>query len=525
MPWRVMAWVMSDPLAPGSPDQPSLVVALARTGDGLPGVEGFESLVHLARASGVPSLSAQGAGNGGSEVALWVEMTLDRLLASRPGPVVVLGTDDPGIAALGRRDGCLPLLLADPSAPWPVDGGVLQADDPWALAPLLSDRPPALLHLLRISEREIQAAHERRASRFRASVAGGGRLLVFGSGTVGRQVVRSLRRHELKPAALIDNAPARQGSVVDGLTVLPPDAVVADRDVVVVAAGMAAASIETQLEDQGVAHAFNLSEVFFALGAEPERALARQLIADRTDYAWLYCQLEDEPSRTCLEAVIRHRLTLDTAHLARVRVRGEPQWFDRDVIPDDDGHVLVDGGAFDGDTLTAFSARFGGRFVRAYGFEPDPALAARAASRFAADQRVVVVPKGLSDHAGSAFFSVTGATDGTITHPGGMEAAPGSPDELGSRIEVVRLDDEVAEPISFLKLDVEGAELAAMRGAARHIGGSRPTLAIAVYHLASDMRDVPQFIAQHRAGDRLYLRHYTDVSFETVLYAVPGPRT
>jgi FkbM family methyltransferase len=417
------------------------------------------------------------------------------------------------------------VLVADRATPWPVEGGVLQTDDPRVLAPLLANRPSALVHLLGASESEVQAAHERVASRFRASVACGGRLLVFGSGTVGRQVVRALRRHELEPAGLIDNALHRQGSVVDGLTILSPDTIVADRDVVVVAAGMAAALIEAQLDDQGISHRFNMSEVFFALGVQPERALARHLIADRLDYVWLYGQLADEPSRTCLDAVIQHRLTLDTAHLSRVCVRHEPQWFDREVIPDDDGHILVDGGAFDGDTLTAFSARFGGRFLRAYGFEPDPALAARAASRFSADERVVVVPKGLSDHTGSAFFSVTGATDGTLTDPGSMTAEPGSPHQPESRVEVVRLDDEVVEPISFLKLDVEGAELAAMRGASDHISGSRPTLAIAVYHRAADMRDVPRFIARHRSGDRLYLRHYTDVSFETVLYAVPGART
>ena len=519
-----MGLVMSDLSAAGLPDHPALVVALARTALDLRPLDGLEGLAQLARASGALVLSAPHVGDGTSEVALWVESTLDRLLASRPGRVVVLGTDDPVIAALGRRAGCLPVLVADQPTPWPVEGGVLQTDDPRVLGPLLANRPPALLHLLGTSQSEIQAAHERAASRFRASVASGGRLLVFGSGTVGRQVVRTLRGHELEPAGLIDNASHRQGSVVDGLTVLPPDAVVADRDVVVVAAGMAAALMEVQLDNQGVAHRFNMSEVFFALGAQPERALASHLIADRLDYVWLYGQLADEPSRTCLDAVIQQRLTLDTAYLARVCVRHEPQWFDRDVIPDDDGHILVDGGAFDGDTLTAFSAKFGGRFVRAYGFEPDPALAARAASRFSADPRVVVVPKGLSDHTGAAFFSVTGATDGTITDPGSMMTELRSPDELGSRVEVVCLDDEVTEPISFLKLDVEGAELAAMRGASGHISRSRPTLAIAVYHRASDLRDVPRFIARHRGGDRLYLRHYTDVSFETVLYAVPGAR-
>lgn len=516
-----MVWSMSETAAASSPDAPVLVVALTRPGANVRGQRGLEDLAGSARAAGALCLSAPGVGLRPTEVRPWVGSTLDRLLSAAPGRPVLLGTDDPQVAALGQRVGCIPMLIVDRSASWPVDSGLLEAEDPMILAPFLANRPSALLRLLRTSESEIHGAHQRAASRFLEALRDGGRLLVFGSGTVGRQVVRGLRAHGLEPGGLLDNNVRRQGAVVDGLIVLAPRDIAVERDVVVVAVGMAAAAIEEQLDEQQVAHHFNLSEMLFALGAHLERDLARQLVADRLDYVCLYSRLADAASRECLDAFIQHRLTLDTGNLARVCVRHEPQWFDRDVIPDDDGHVLVDGGAYDGDTLAAFSARFSGRFRHAYGFEPDRALAARAAAIFAADPRVTVWPKGLADFTGQADFSVTGATDGSVGDASALH--PGPPlGEPGSQVDVVRLDDQVTEPVSFLKLDVEGAELAAMRGAVGQIANARPTLAIAVYHRASDIRDVPRFIAEHRTGDLFYLRHYTDVSFETVLYALPG---
>jgi FkbM family methyltransferase len=516
---------MSDVLGAASPEPPGLVVALTRTDRDSLSFDSLEALARMARDRGGPCLSAPEAAGDAVDAAAWATTTVDRLLGSAPERDVVLVTDDARIAALGEQPGCLPVLLASPGAGWPVDRGLLRTADPGVLAPIFANRPSALLHLLRTAENEIRATHERAAARFRESLASGGGLFVFGSGTVGRQMVRALRGGGVQPSGLLDNNVQRHGSVIDGLTVRPPGAVNVDRDVIVVAVGMAAAAIEAQLDDQGVKHSFNMSEVLFALGSQLERDLARQVIDDRLDYAWLYTQLTDERSRECLEAVIRHRLTLDTGHLAGVCVRHEPQWFDRDVIPDHDAHVFVDGGAFDGDSLTAFIARFHNRYVHAYGFEPDPELAARAARRFAAETRITVAPKGLSDRAGSVPFSVTGATDGSVGDALGMTAAPASGERRGSSVDVVRLDDEVLEPVSFLKLDVEGAELPALRGALGHIVGSRPTLAVAVYHRASDLRDVPQFIVDHRSGDRLYLRHYTDVSFETVLYAVPDAPT
>ncbi len=496
-----------------------MVVATAGPSSDLP--HGLPGLVDAARAAGAPTVVVPTGETDAAIIGTLARAELDRLQASAPERVAVLVSDDPRIVALGTAAGCLPVLVGDRRGGWPVEDGVLRLDDVTSLAPLFDRPPAALLQILRATEGQIRAGHDLAEDRFRLARDGGGRTLVFGAGTIGRQAVRAMRERGLQPDGFLDNDVARHGSIVEGLPVLPPTSISGDRDLVVVAAGNAAAAIEAQVDALGVRHRFNLSELFYVLGARLERELAGHLVAQRLDYLALFTRLADETSRQTLEAVVAHRLTLDTGHLARARVRHQPQWFDRDAIADAEGHVFVDGGAFDGDTIASFRDRFGGRYLHAYGFEPDVALAARAAAQFAGDPRVTVVSKGLSDHAGFMAFAATGATDGYLAEIEGDGDGGPEADKSGVAVEVTRLDDEVSEPVTLLKLDVEGAELAALRGAAGHVSASRPTLAVAVYHRASDIGELPRWIAGQRSGDRLLLRHYTDVAFETVLYAVP----
>ncbi len=66
-------------------------------------------------------------------------------------------------------------------------------------------------------------------------------------------------------------------------------------------------------------------------------------------------------------------------------------------------------------------------------------------------------------------------------------------------IEVRRLDDILGNrPVTFIKMDIEGSELAALRGAERIIRQQRPKLAICVYHKPEDMWEIPNFILNCR---------------------------
>jgi hypothetical protein len=80
--------------------------------------------------------------------------------------------------------------------------------------------------------------------------------------------------------------------------------------------------------------------------------------------------------------------------------------------------------------------------------------------------------------------------------------------------------DRLAPGATFIKLDVEGAELEALKGAAGTMRRNRPKLAVCVYHKPGDLFEIPLFIKSLAPEYRFYLRQHQPVACETVLYAV-----
>ena len=95
-------------------------------------------------------------------------------------------------------------------------------------------------------------------------------------------------------------------------------------------------------------------------------------------------------------------------------------------------------------------------------------------------------------------------------------------DASGS-VKSIALDDFVQQRrlprIDFIKMDIEGAELDALHGAAEIIKKHRPKLAISVYHKPEHFIEVPQFLESLDLGYRFYLDHFTTYMEETVLFA------
>ena len=89
-------------------------------------------------------------------------------------------------------------------------------------------------------------------------------------------------------------------------------------------------------------------------------------------------------------------------------------------------------------------------------------------------------------------------------------------------IETRTIDSSVdsRERITFIKMDVEGAELQSLMGAQNTIQRYRPKLAICIYHKREDMTQIPLYIKSLIPDYKLYVRHYSNNVNETVLYAV-----
>ena len=189
------------------------------------------------------------------------------------------------------------------------------------------------------------------------------------------------------------------------------------------------------------------------------------------------------------------------------------------ICPEPGDHV-IDAGSLFGDTALAFATAIGER-GRVYSFDP-----------LASHSEITVhniVQNGLEGRI--RFFPVAlGSFDNEIEGPvmSGLEANPGysletvDKERLPIRTIDTFLSAGTVPRVDFLKMDVEGSELEALRGAEGTLRRYKPKLAISVYHKFSDLFEIPFFIEKLGLGYRFYLDHYTIHAEETVLYAAVG---
>ena len=88
----------------------------------------------------------------------------------------------------------------------------------------------------------------------------------------------------------------------------------------------------------------------------------------------------------------------------------------------------------------------------------------------------------------------------------------------------ISLDDFVSkrgiEKVDFIKMDIEGAEQAALKGSLNTIKKFKPILAVAIYHNDDDFYNIPKILID--LGYKIYINHYTIHQEETICFAIPS---
>lgn len=230
----------------------------------------------------------------------------------------------------------------------------------------------------------------------------------------------------------------------------------------------------------------------------------REEISEHLD-AWfaLYMHMADELSRQTLLDTLRFRLTANPRYMRGYRVRIDEQYFE--PFMDYNQEVFVDAGGFNGDTTEAFAKRYPD-FRKVIFFEPSVLNMAAAKQRLAGLPRVDYRGIGLSDAAETLCFDAQSGSASAVQSSGAQQ------------IVVDTLDNAVDEPVSFIKMDLEGWEMKALVGAHKHIAHDRPKLALATYHQAADFRLIHEYVSSFNHGYKVYLRHYTQGWSETVMF-------
>lgn len=236
------------------------------------------------------------------------------------------------------------------------------------------------------------------------------------------------------------------------------------------------------------------------------------LIENRERLYHTYKMWEDDYSREVMMRVLEGRLTgnLDVID----SVWEENQYWPENVIQFSKEEVIVECGSSDGNTLLSLCEQLAD-FNHIYCFEPDkdclPYLE-NAVSKLSKKDEITIVKKGTYREKGVLHFCAKGVESGlsVIAETGSLQ------------IEVTTIDEEVERPVTYIKMDIEGAELDTLYGAQKTIREMHPKLAVCVYHKDEDMVNIPEYLYSLNPQYKFYLRHHNCNMTETVLYAVPS---
>ena len=180
-----------------------------------------------------------------------------------------------------------------------------------------------------------------------------------------------------------------------------------------------------------------------------------------------------------------------------------------DVFEPAADEVIVDAGAYDCATALKFLEWGKGKVKHVYSFEFDPENAAKceAAIKPYAD-KITLVKKGTWDKDEVIHIDATGGTGSSVRSIG------------STAVHLTSIDNVVRdERVTFIKMDIEGAELKSLIGAHNTIIKNHPRLAICIYHKPEDLYEIPGYILSLVPEYKFVLRHYSSCNHETVLYA------
>lgn len=194
----------------------------------------------------------------------------------------------------------------------------------------------------------------------------------------------------------------------------------------------------------------------------------------------------------------------------------QKQYFDDRLLNFSEGEVFVDGGCYDFGTsriLLDRMKRLGMCCRRIYAFEPDKKNFDGCIKRIKENgfENVELIQAGLWSSNAYVQFEALGNNASHIIS---------EEEEQENKVRVVTLDSQITEKVTFIKMDIEGAELEALKGARKLLLRDKPKLAVCIYHKKEDLWEIPYYIKTLVPDYKLYIRHYSNCECDSVLYAV-----
>ena len=340
-------------------------------------------------------------------------------------------------------------------------------------------------------------------------------IILFGSGVIGRYYLSFLKKVEsLSELYFCDNNPEKWGTTVEGIPIISFDDLKSTfRDsYIIITSVQFYDEILLQLKENNLnslldpsIHKVMNGDIGFY---ENFKDYFRIIENNSNKFSTVYGFLADEDSKQIFLERINYCLSMNTRFLTPLKSKS-PQYFEPGIISLSDEEIFIDAGAYIGDTVEEFLRQTKGEYKKIYSFEPEESKHMEFLQNISDFKEIELIPYGLWSKNTSLRFQSENSVSSTISQNG------------DSQIQVTTIDETLkGGPATFIKMDIEGAELEALYGAEQTIKKYKPKLAVCVYHKPLDIVEIPIYLKRIVPNYKLFLRHYSEGPYETVLYAV-----
>lgn len=233
----------------------------------------------------------------------------------------------------------------------------------------------------------------------------------------------------------------------------------------------------------------------------------REFFEENKDkFGEVYAMLSDEKSRETYVNLINFKISGKLQYL--IPSFSEKAEVYSNILKLGEKEVIVDSGAYNGDTVEEFLSVTNSSAGRIYALEPDKKNFAKLVRN--TDTFPFVRPMNVAAYKQDTtlFFKKAAGRQSRISNE-------------GEEIEAIRIDSLGDENISLIKMDIEGSELDAIKGAEKTISTLKPKLYICAYHRNEDMFSIPLEISRIRNDYSFYFRQHKYIpAWESNFYAL-----
>ncbi len=352
-------------------------------------------------------------------------------------------------------------------------------------------------------------------------------IVLFGSGEYCMRFLNRIGSLTEKVNCILDNNEQNHGRKLYGIPVKDP-AELKEREVsdtlVVISTGSNIAELYAQVLAVGdypiMAARILIDDSFLTFTEEIYRNqhLVRQVSG----------LLYDDISREIYREVIRRRMLYgecDFSDLIRqADCEYRPSFMYSDSKPEEE--VILDCGAFSGDTLRKFVNTFGPALKRIYAFECmrdslkklEKTVCYARNTKYSPDIRIM--PYALSDKEGKMSFIETLSPGASFVLENRKFAEHNYYRNTEVEVNVSTIDTliPIEEKVTLIKMDIEGSEYEAILGAKRVIQSCRPRLAIAIYHSGKDYYRLALLVKELVPEYKIAVRHHNKNHCDTDMY-------